>query len=200
MEDLDNQIESIRFQLKNMEFSFENMVSLIEKEELNNSGTQIKSLGIQMLNMGIQMINIGIKIPDTKENLNISKQLQKISKKINDLESKIRSSERMEMNKMNMGMNMNNFIQFTPKQTKKIVFNATSGSKNTINVEYGTSVSNLIKIYFKEIKKPDLLNKENIIFLFNGEKIDCKEKAYIENFFGKNDSPNIIVLDQDNLI
>ena len=65
-----------------------------------------------------------------------------------------------------------------------------------IGAEINTKIGELIKMYFKKIKKPNLLSKnnENIYFLYNGQKIennDYNKKLY-EYFY--NISNNMILV------
>ena len=226
MMEIEDKIQMIGYQLKNLEFSYQNMLMLREKQLLNNFGNQMKSMGVQMLNMGIEIINLSMLFPVMNDYLNINKQIKRIIEQIKSIDMRINNPmgnafgmgmnnnmmnnmgmgmNNNMMNNMGMGMNnnmLNNIKETIPKKTKIIEFDASSGSTITIDVAYGTSLSELAKKYFKELKKPELINEvdKNIIFLYNGEKLLFKNKTKIEEIFKNIYFLIITVFDQNNLI
>ncbi len=226
MMEIEDKIQMIGYQLKNLEFSYQNMLMLREKQFLNNFGNQMKSMGVQMLNMGIEIINLSMSFPVMNDYLNINKQIKRIIEQIKSIDMRINNPmgnafgmgmNNNMMNNMGMGMNnnmmndmgmgmnnnmINNIKQTIPKETKRIKFDASSGSTITIDTAYGTSLSELAKKYFKELKKPELINEvdKKIIFLYNGEKLSLKNNTKIEEIFKNIDFLIITVFDLNNLI
>ena len=192
---------------------------------LNNSATQIKAMGIQMINLGIQILNIGIEMPDMNNDLNILQQIQNISNQIKNIEMKMNNpmKNNMGMNNnkmMNMGMNpmnnmgmmydpmpmqmgnpMNNIMIEEPKNKINTLFETPSGFKKSIIVDYGTSVSDMIKKYFNEIGKPELFRNDKICFLYDACKLNCDDNTKVENFFQKTSLiHHIVVVDLFNML
>ena len=89
----------------------------------------------------------------------------------------------------------------TSGDKKSVVFKTTQGVNTTVTIDYGKTVSELIQLYLKRMGKGELFNnRDGICFVFNANKIpfDCQTK--VEDFFGFNSFPNIIVNDVNNLI
>ena len=73
-----------------------------------------------------------------------------------------------------------------------VVFSMTSGQKNNIVVDYGTTVDNLLKKYLNIIDKP----QDEVDFIYNGIRIELGDETKVEDFFnaGISGIPRIIVL------
>ena len=79
-------------------------------------------------------------------------------------------------------------------------FTTTKGMKLTIYIDFGKTVSELIKIYFKRVEKPHLFYRpQDICFIYNATTINFNEQKTVEQFF-KGFVVNIIVNDVKNLI
>ena len=93
----------------------------------------------------------------------------------------------------NMGMFMNNNLMNNMKNMEvqnpkekafNVLFSTRYGKTINIIVKHGTSINDLIKKFFAEIKKPELIKrKEDICFLYNASKINIDSKEKVENFF-----------------
>ena len=91
----------------------------------------------------------------------------------------------MQMNN-NMGMQMNDNMGIN---RKSITFeSSTDGDRKTLIVQYGTSVSDLLKKYFQEIGKPELFKKkESFCFIHNATILNYEDETKIEEkFIGEN--------------
>ena len=73
-----------------------------------------------------------------------------------------------------------------------VVFSMTSGQKNNIVVDYGTTVDNLLKKYLNIIDKP----QDEVDFIYNGIRIELGDETKVEDFFNASiiGIPRIIVL------
>ena len=79
-------------------------------------------------------------------------------------------------------------------------FTTTKGMKLTIYIDFGKTVSELIKIYFKRVEKPHLFYRpQDICFIYNANTINFNEQKTVEQFF-KGFVVNIIVNDVKDLI
>ena len=102
----------------------------------------------------------------------------------------------------NMMMNNNN--NFNPNIEDKIIcasFKTTNGSIININAKFGTTVGQLIEIFFKRVERPELYaeKSDKIVFVFNACKIRYDDQTPVEEFFKLAPNPTIIVNDVYNL-
>ena len=96
----------------------------------------------------------------------------------------------------NMMINNNNF---NPNLEEKIIcvsFKTTNGRTYNINVNYGTTVGQLIEIFFMKIEKPELYaeKSDRFDFMYNVCKIRYDDQTPVEEFF-KHEHPTIMVND-----
>ena len=173
------QIQNISNQIKNIEMKMNNPIQ-------NNMGMNNN----MMMNMGMNnnmMMNMGMGINP-----------------INDI-GMIYNPMAMQMGNPIIGMNikdnnmMNNIKMEKPKQKINVFFETISGFKKLIKVDYGTSICDMIKKYFKEIGKPELFfRNEDISFIYNACKLNRHDNSKVENVI----SPNhrIAVYDLYNII
>ena len=124
------------------------------------------------------------------------------------------------MNMMNQGMNIggnwtsmynigqtnnnniNNNFQGTQMGNKKnVVFKTTMGIITNVLIDYGKTMTELLKVYLTRVDKMDLFNTKNTIaFLFNAKKIDWLDDTKVEIFFRFTPQPTIVVNDMRGLI
>lgn len=80
-----------------------------------------------------------------------------------------------------------------------ITFEATSDSKKTIIVPFNFTIKALIEKYLKEIEIEENGNKEELIFIFKGKRLNPNSEETVDERFKLN---NILieVFDQDNII
>ena len=83
---------------------------------------------------------------------------------------------------------------------KHFSFKITSNIRLNLIFDNYSTIEELLKAFFEEVGKPELFGKDDKInFLHNAEKIKYKDKEIIEYFF-KEDNPNILVIDTNNLL
>ena len=124
------------------------------------------------------------------------------------------------MNMMNQGMNIggnwtsmynigqtnnnniNNNYQGTQMGYKKnVVFKTTMGIITNILIDYGKTMTELLKVYLTRVDKMELFNTKNTIaFLFNAKKIEWLDDTKVEIFFRFTPQPTIVVNDMRGLI
>ena len=124
------------------------------------------------------------------------------------------------MNMMNQGMNIggnwtsmynigqtnnnniNNNFQGTQMGNKKnVVFKTTMGIITNILIDYGKTMTELLKVYLTRVDKIELFNTKNTIaFLFNAKKIDWLDDTKVEIFFRFTPQPTVVVNDMRGLI
>ncbi len=81
------------------------------------------------------------------------------------------------------------------------LFIRANGNPIIILIEHGKSINELIKIFFKRVEQPELINNNlDICFIYNATKIDINSRENVEDFFKFNSNPRIIVNDVHNLI
>ena len=124
------------------------------------------------------------------------------------------------MNMMNQGMNIggnwtsmynigqtnnnniNNNFQGTQMGNKiNVVFKTTMGIITNILIDYGKTMTELLKVYLTRVDKMELFNTKNTIaFLFNAKKIEWLDDTKVEIFFRFTPHPTIVVNDMRGLI
>ena len=124
------------------------------------------------------------------------------------------NNSNMNMTGMNIGGNANwikgyNSIKSGGNNTvakdkrMTVIFMTTTGGKPPINItiDYGTTVNELITLYFKRLGQPELMErKQDICLLFCALKIDFDCQQKVEKFFKFNSNPTILVSDLHDLI
>ena len=124
----------------------------------------------------------------------------------------------MQMNNNNMQMNnimgfgmpidnsfgipMNNNVNENNDHEKiiNVTFKTLAGINKIFVFDYGTTISDMLRKYLEEIKRPDLINKNEISFLFNAHKLNFGDHTKIEDIFKDLPNPIIIVNDTIHLI
>ena len=124
------------------------------------------------------------------------------------------------MNMMNQGMNIggnwtsmynigqtnnnninNNSQGIQMGNKKNVVFKTTMGIITNILIDYGKTMTELLKVYLTRVDKMDLFNTKNTIaFLFNAKKIEWLDDTKVEIFFRFTPQPTIVVNDMRGLI
>ena len=201
MDGLNIQMQNIRLQLANLQSLFENMVMLIQNNGLQNFGSQIQNMGIQMMNIGIQMFNIGIQNFNIGINdLNMKNQIDFIELQIKNIKKNINNMDTSNINNVSFQMNNNIGIQMNKDISKiyennnkkiEVTFTTTIGTRNFIIFDYGTPISDMLRKYLEEIKRPELINK--ISFSFKGRDLNYQDQTKIEDYFKNTSRPIIIV-------
>ena len=80
------------------------------------------------------------------------------------------------------------------------VFKTTKGMKLNMYINFGKTVSELIKIYFKRVEKPYLFYRpQDNCFIYNAKRINFNEQKTVEQYF-QGFNVNIVVNDTKDLI
>ena len=96
---------------------------------------------------------------------------------------------------INNNININN----SPIKKMNVIFSTTKGTTNNIHVDYGTTIEQLLEKYLNRIDRPDLIGNKDIVFIYNANKLDWKDKTPVEIFFPF-PNPRITVNDIANII
>ena len=98
--------------------------------------------------------------------------------------------------------NINNNSQGIQMGNKKnVVFKTTMGIITNILIDYGKTMTELLKVYLTRVDKMELFNTKNTIaFLFNAKKIEWLDDTKVEIFFRFTPQPTIVVNDMRGLI
>ena len=155
--------------------------------QLNEHIIQINSIILEMNNL--------MNFENNKEfNIKQNEQIKKLFKIINNTTDFNKSLEpnfdkiRMENNKINI------------KKINVLFATSSQGKKENLNVEYGTTIDELIKLYLNKVKRPDLIDKDkNISFIYNSKALNFGDKRKIENVFKNNYNNNNIIFVVDKI-
>ena len=98
--------------------------------------------------------------------------------------------------------NINNNSQGIQMGNKKnVVFKTTMGIITNILIDYGKTMTELLKVYLTRVDKMELFNTKNTIaFLFNAKKIEWLDDTKVEIYFRFTPQPTIVVNDMRGLI
>ena len=80
------------------------------------------------------------------------------------------------------------------------VFKTTQGFTFNIPFSAKRTIKDLVETFFKRVDREDLIDKNEIVLLFNASKIPFYSENIILNLFKNNINPIIMVLDTKNLI
>ena len=109
--------------------------------------------------------------------------------------------QNMNMQNMNMNMQQNMNQQSFSNDKINVVFKTTQGLKINMSFDFGTSISDAILLFLKRVGKPELFHPDSgIYFICNAKKVNIYDQTKIENTFGHQINPVIIVNDVKNLI
>ena len=201
--------------MMNMNFSPEMMNLNYQVQNIKNNldfiGLPINLVSISLFNLtktGIQTLNIGIEILNlcleyTKQNMlinnNIKTTFQNIILQIKNLELVLNNYELnpnlMFQNEMMMNMGIMNNVQindsFIPKMNVTFI---TKNGKTNLIINRNTSVKDCINKFFES--RIDLKEDRDILFIFNGMKINENNNIDVWTFFGEKQTVSVSVIDQ----
>ena len=195
------QLNNIKLQMKNMESQFDNIM-MMQNMGMINLKTQIQNMGIQLINMGIQMMNIGISFPSMgMEDFNIKNEIRNLDIQLLNIEKQMNNNNfGMGMNN-NFGMGINNnFGMGMNNNFFNVIFKTTQGKKTNLSIGKETTIREMLKQYFREINKPELMNNKYIDFIYNAMKLSSNDQNNVESLFKINIYPQILVNDPRCLI
>ena len=212
MSNMNMELQNYKFQLKNIESQLDDKINL---QNLN----QVVNMGIQILNIGSQMIYSVMKmhIFDVDYN-NLNQQIQNIKMQIQNVEIEINKNMSMKINQINniqiqmnqmnnlLMLNKNNNIQNNINNKPKIsvIFKTTNGLILNMTFDFGITVSQMLKMAFKRMERPDLFKSKNVAIIYNATKLNWDDNTKIEDKFlisqASKYTPTIIINDNNNVI
>ena len=186
------QIDNIKCQLDNIELQYKNNIQMGMTNLLNESliGEQLLNLSIQLLNSGISSFNIGKKLNIEYEDYN--EKLNKIIEQINLLTNENNIQPLLMMPPPLMLNNQSQMFDYNYNnnnciQKKNIVFDDRSGEIINIQVEYGTTIAELLEQYFDRLYNQNINNiNYKIKFLYDGKTLEMYDQRKIEEVFKSN--------------
>ena len=94
-------------------------------------------------------------------------------------------------------MNNNNFYQNFYGGNINIIFKTAQGNNYPLSIKYGTTIDQILEIFFRYIGRPDLYdNKDDEIgFLYNTCRLRYGDQTKVEEYFKYSSNPIIIVND-----
>ena len=200
IQSIKSQIENIKLQIDNIEMQSNNMLMM------NNN-----SISEQILNISIQMLNAGIQAFNTGKNMNLMMNMQTFYNKLKKISEQINSiiieydnmnqmqlmQQQMMMQQMQQQMMMQQQI---PAQQQiihskyNVTFNAVTGKKHFLIVDYDITVEELLIKYinkYHEYYEP--FKVKGLVFLFNASRIKENEQKTVEDYFKPIVNPIITV-------
>jgi len=184
-----NQLKNYGMQLQNMGMEIQNygiqmknnvMQNIGNQMQIQNIGNQIHSMGLQISNIAMQIFNMGVQISNiimNQNNVNMMNQ--------NDLMNNFN----MMMNGVNETMNDN----YVNSNIRNFLFITQTGHKKAITMNENRTVGDLLNLYLEKMGLSfNDIQKQNIYFVFNGEKIDINDKRKIKQIF-RHINENILV-------
>ena len=93
--------------------------------------------------------------------------------------------------------NNNNFYQNFYGGNINIIFKTAQGNNYPLSIKYGTTIAQILEIFFRYIGRPDLYdNKDDEIgFLYNACRLRYGDQTKVEEYFKYSSNPIIIVND-----
>ena len=196
--DFNIQIQTLKSQIENMKLQIDNISMQNNNMLMMNTpiGGQLINLSMQMLNTGIQTFNIGKTMMMNMSIATYYEQLEKVSEQINNMINEYNMQQQMMMQQQIM-MQQQMIMQQQINDDRQIpriniTFTTSSGIKTVIPAKYGTKVKDVLKQYIE--KNYGFQNDKELLFLFNGSKINQNELKVVENYF-INDIVDISVLE-----
>ena len=179
-----------------LKYSIENFINtsqIQEQQMLNMKNNNLPFMGIN--NFNPNMMNLMPNMMMNNNNMNIMPNMMMMNNNINLMPNMMMNND------FNLMPNMmiNDNFEPQPKNIKKmnVIFKTSSGKLFHFNVDYGTTVKELLKKFFDRIGRPDLMGCKYIIFIFNAKKIEYENQTPIEKFFDTVGDPVIIVSDKN---
>jgi len=187
--------------------------------EISSSGGPILSLATNKIigihrglitNQNEILINAGsfLKFPLNELNDNnqakndLIKGISKMEIKNNNIENKNKIYNKYNNLKKDNNRNEAKLKNLSPEY-KKVIFKTTSQYNKEIYIEPNKTINELIKLFFKEMNKPELFNDNDIAFLCNGSRLNKNSKISVSELFFLTgliniEVPLIIVRDTNN--
>ena len=97
-------------------------------------------------------------------------------------------------------VNKKNEYNYENSSNIAVRFRTLSGSDIVISVEPEISIEKLIIKFFNRIDRPDLINSDNVSFLYHALKLNAHDQTKVKQYFKNDYNPTILVNDTTNLI
>ena len=169
----------VQFQNLKREFDFLEMklqnAMMISNNELLINGLEIINIGIHTIKVSLENYNMNIQIP------NINIQIHDLGSQLQNIGSKLENYGNLDQNNLIVPNDLD-------IQVKNIIFETREGEKNVLSFPFGITVEKVLESYL--IKKPEIIKNSNLMFLYNGQKINPKDKTKIENYFTSGQNPS----------
>ena len=151
-----------------------------------------------MLNLGIEIFNTSLPFIGITNTLDSINQLNNISLQIQNLINTL--------NNNNMYNNINFNIPIIPPQPIMPINNNFNNDDNIYIIKFETdqgkftplvldgeiTVGKMLEKYLIRIERPDLINSNEIYFLFNAQKVRFNDQTKIKDLFGISKGPKIV--------
>ena len=159
---------------------------------ISNLLIQLNDCIIQINSIILEMNNV---IKQTNNNEFNNKRIEQLTKLLKIIQSTTNFNKTLEP--CYNEINTENKLKI--KKMNILFVTSSQGKKENININYGTSIDELLKIYLNKVKRPDLINNQkNISFIYNSKALNFGDNRKVENIFKYNNSNNniIIVIDK----
>ena len=100
-------------------------------------------------------------------------------------------------NNNNFGLNHTAIID---KIKMNVVFKTSRGLKLNIIIDPDKTISDLIRLFFIRVDKEELFQRNDVIFIWNAQKLEYNDNTKIRNYFRLSFQPTIIANDLRDLI
>ena len=202
---MDFKIQNIKIQLKNIE-SLLNNISMMINMPNPNTKNQLENISIQMLNLGIEIFNTSLPFIGITNTLDSINQLNNISLQIQNLINTLNNNNMFNNNNFNIPIippqpimpinnNFNNFHinnNIDDDNIYIITFKTTQGKSTPLSLDGEITVGKMLEKYLIRIERPDLINSNEISFIFNAQKVRFNDKTKIKDLFGIRKKPVIV--------
>ena len=190
--------------LANLELKFNSLISQIKKDGLSPSPEipkELNSLAFHFINFGGKLLNIGIEYnKDNKfDNSDVKNALNKLIKNLKEISKDIPSIPH-NMNAPSNPIQEEKETNSSNEEIEKYYVNFETSNKDIeklIVCAPSITLDELIKKFLGEIERKDLfdIEEKEMLFYYNGERINNKEKKSnkISEIFKKIDNPLILV-------
>ena len=195
-------LQNTKLQLNNLNIQFDTFLMQIQNGLILNMGMQIEEISLKLLNLGLEMLNIEMQSNNIPF-FNSTQQIKNIGDMIQNIAMQMANMSSMKMPNFNIGMPFpnillnNNFSDNIPKMD--IIFESSAKSgKTVICLKYGTTIKEMMEKYCKE--KGLSINDDHIVFINDARKINKNDLTPIESFFINQGRPNVVVIDDKNVM
>ena len=188
--------------LANLESQFNSLLTLIKQDGLSSEiPNELNSLSFHFINFGVKLLNIGIEFNKENkfDNSGVKKGLDSLVKNLKEISDDIADIP-SDLNVPINAYQKEKETNFSKDGTKKYYVNFETSNKDIeklIVCSPNITLDELIKKFLIEIGRKELfdIEEKKMLFYYNGERINNKEKKSneISEIFKKIDNPLILV-------